>query len=98
MEIPQSVRDLLATGPLGHLVTLDPDGNPHVTLVWAGFDGDELVFATFPDQHKLESIRRDPRVVVACRRVEHWSGWTTSPRRTSGLANSSRCEMSLPGS
>jgi PPOX class probable F420-dependent enzyme len=65
MDIPQSVRDLLATGPLGHLVTLDADGTPHVTLVWAGFDGDELVFATFPDQHKLESIRRDPRVVVS---------------------------------
>jgi PPOX class probable F420-dependent enzyme len=65
MDIPQSVRDLLATGPLGHLVTLDPDGTPHTTLVWAGFDGDELVFATFPDQHKLESIRRDPRVVVS---------------------------------
>ena len=65
MVIPQSVRDLLATGPLGHLVTLDPDGTAHVTLVWAGFDGDELVFATFPDQHKLESIRRDPRVVIS---------------------------------
>ena len=65
MNIPQSVRDLLATGPLGHLVTLDPDGTPHVTLVWAGFDGDELVFATFPDQHKIESIRRDPRVAIS---------------------------------
>ena len=64
-DIPQSVRDLLATGPLGHLVTLDADGTPHVTLVWAGFDGDELVFATFPDQHKLESMRRDPRVAVS---------------------------------
>lgn len=71
MKIPQSVRDLLATGPLGHLVTLDEDGTPHVTLVWAGFDGDELVFATFPDQHKLESIRRDPRVVVSFEAKEH---------------------------
>lgn len=69
--IPQSVRDLLATGPLGHLVTLNPDGTPHVTLVWAGFDGDELVFGTFPDQHKLDSIRRDPRVVVSFAAKEH---------------------------
>ena len=71
MEIPQSVRDLLATGPLGHLVTLDEDGTPHITLVWAGFDGDDLVFATFPDQHKLESIRRDQRVVVSFEAKEH---------------------------
>jgi PPOX class probable F420-dependent enzyme len=74
MEIPQSVRDLLATGPLGHLVTLDPDGTPHVTLVWAGFDGEELVFATFPDQHKLDSIRRDPRIVVSFQADEPGQG------------------------
>ena len=71
MEIPQSVRDLLATAPLGHLVTLDTDGTPHTTLTWAGFDGDDLVFATFPDEHKLESIRREPRVVVSFQANEH---------------------------
>lgn len=71
MEIPQSVRDLLDAGPLGHLVTLNADGTPHVTMVWAGFDGDDLVFATFPDQHKLESVRRDPRVVVSFEATEH---------------------------
>ncbi len=71
MEIPRSVRDFLATGPLGHLVTLDGDGTPHVTLVWAGFDGDELVFATFPDQHKLDSIRRDPHVVISFQANHH---------------------------
>ncbi|HKY48209.1 MAG TPA: TIGR03618 family F420-dependent PPOX class oxidoreductase, partial [Acidimicrobiia bacterium] len=64
-SIPQSVRDLLATGPLGHLATIDPDGKPHITLTWAGFEGDELVFATFPDQHKIENMRRDPRVTVS---------------------------------
>ena len=78
MEIPQSVRDLLATGPLGHLVTLDADGTPHVTLLWAGFDGDDLVFATFPDQHKLESIRRDPRVVISFQANEN-TGETLHP-------------------
>jgi len=64
-QIPQSVRDLLATGPFGHLVTIDPDGRPHVTLTWAGFEGDELVFATFPDQLKIRSMRRDPRVTIS---------------------------------
>jgi predicted pyridoxine 5'-phosphate oxidase superfamily flavin-nucleotide-binding protein len=65
--IPASVREFLATGPLAHVVTLGPDGTPHVSLAWAGFDGDELVFATFsnPDQHKLRNLRRDPRVTLA---------------------------------
>lgn len=65
MKTPDSVHEFLGTGPLGHLVTLNVDGTPHVTLVWAGFDVDDLVFGTFPDQHKLESIRRDPRVVIS---------------------------------
>ncbi len=65
-HIPESLRDLLATGPLANVVTIDPDGTPHVTLSWAGFDGDELVMATFfnLNQCKLRNLRRDPRVVV----------------------------------
>jgi hypothetical protein len=35
-SIPQSLRDLLATGPLATVATIDPDGTPHVTLAWAG--------------------------------------------------------------
>lgn len=64
---PDALRDLLATGPYGHVVTLDPDGTPHVTLAWAGFDGDQLVMATFFNlgQRKLQNIRRDERVVIS---------------------------------
>jgi len=67
VTIPASVRALLATGPLAHVATVDPDGTPHITLSWAGFDGDELVMATFfhLEQRKLANLRRDPRVVVS---------------------------------
>jgi PPOX class probable F420-dependent enzyme len=73
VSIPTGVRGLLATGPLGHVVTLDPDGTPHVSLAWAGFDGDELVFATFfaTDQRKLANLRRDPRVTLSFEAKEH---------------------------
>jgi PPOX class probable F420-dependent enzyme len=66
-EIPPSVRALLATGPLVHVATLDPDGTPHVTLAWAGFDGDEVAMATFfdLDQRKLQNLRRDPRLTLS---------------------------------
>src|SRR5262249_28295955 len=71
--IPESLRQLLATGPLATVVTLDPDGTPHATLAWAGFDGDELVMATFylPEQRKIANIRRDPRVVLTFQAKEH---------------------------
>lgn len=70
-NVSSEVRDLLATGPLAHVVTLDPDGTPHVTLAWVGVDGDELVWASFVDQHKLDSLRRDPRIVVSLQANEH---------------------------
>ncbi len=63
--IPDGARAFLATGPLAHIVTLDPDGTPHVSLAWAGVDGDEIVWASFFDQHKLENLRRDPRVTLS---------------------------------
>lgn len=64
--IPESAREFLTTGPLGHVVTLNPDGTPHVTLTWAGFDGEELVMATFyPEQRKISNMRRDPRIVLS---------------------------------
>jgi len=73
VEIPQSVRELVARGRLAHVVTLAPDGTPHVSLAWAGFDGDELIFATFfdTDQHKLRNLRRDPRVSLSFEAKEH---------------------------
>ena len=59
-QITQEVRDFLATGPLGHVVTLNQDGTPHLTLAWVGVDGEELVWSTFFDQHKLRSLGTTP--------------------------------------
>ena len=65
MNNPDSVRDLLASGPLVHLTTIGPDGSPQVTLVWMGIEDDELVCAHMTDRQKLKNVRRDPRVVVS---------------------------------
>jgi PPOX class probable F420-dependent enzyme len=70
--IPESVRDFLATGPLGHVVTIDPDGQPHVTLAWVGVDGEELVWATFHgEQLKIDCLRRDDRIAISFQAHEH---------------------------
>lgn len=70
--VPTSVREFLAAGLLAHVVTLAPDGTPHVSLAWAGVEGDEVVFATFfPDQHKIRNLRRDPRVTLSFQAKEH---------------------------
>ncbi len=43
MQLPESARQLIAKGVAAHLVTLNPDGSPQVTIVWMGLDGDDLV-------------------------------------------------------
>jgi hypothetical protein len=42
-----------------------------VTLAWVGADGDDLIWATFFDQHKLDSLRRDPRTTISFQANQH---------------------------
>jgi len=64
-RIPDSARAVLEGPALAHLVTLDPDGRPQVSIVWIGVDGDELVAAHLPEHRKVRNIRRDPRVALS---------------------------------
>jgi PPOX class probable F420-dependent enzyme len=63
--LPDSARPILESDALAHLVTLNEDGSPHVTCVWVGLDGDEIVIGSVPHLRKLENIRRDPRVALS---------------------------------
>lgn len=63
--IPDSARAVLEGPALAHLVTLEPDGRPQVSIVWVGVDGDELVAAHLPEHRKVRNIRRDPRVALS---------------------------------
>ena len=63
--IPDSARAVLEGPALAHLVTLEPDGRPQVSIVWVGLDGEELVAAHLPEHRKVRNIRRDPRVALS---------------------------------
>lgn len=65
MLLPDSARELIESGALGHLVTLGRDGAAQVTCIWVGVDGDSLVSAHLSEQQKLRNVRRDPRVVLS---------------------------------
>jgi PPOX class probable F420-dependent enzyme len=47
------------------LVTLNSDGSPHVTIVWVGLDGDEVVSGHLGSWKKLRNVERDPRVALS---------------------------------
>src|SRR5215218_2173081 len=69
--LPDSARALLESSALAHLVTLEPDGRPQVSIVWVGLDGDEIVCAHLPEHRKVRNIRRDPRVALSIEGTGH---------------------------
>jgi PPOX class probable F420-dependent enzyme len=64
IPLPAEARELLESDAVASVVTIDGDGGPQVTAAWVGLDGDEIVFATLPEQRKLRNLRRDPRVAI----------------------------------
>ncbi|MFB6153931.1 MAG: PPOX class F420-dependent oxidoreductase [Halodesulfurarchaeum sp.] len=76
-HIPDSHLDLLRTDAFATLVTLMPDGMPHPTPVWIGYDsgddqerpwevpGDQAVLVnTAEGRQKHRNVLEDPRVGV----------------------------------
>jgi PPOX class probable F420-dependent enzyme len=62
----KAARELIESGALAHLATINPDGSPQVSVIWVGLDGDQLISAHLnPRQRKLANLRRDPRVSLS---------------------------------
>jgi PPOX class probable F420-dependent enzyme len=64
-NLPASVLELLATGPLAHVVTIDPNGDPQVSVAWVGVVDGEVVIGTMSDQAKLRNLRANPRIAMS---------------------------------
>jgi PPOX class probable F420-dependent enzyme len=65
MKIPAGIRSLIESGCPAHLVTLNPDGSPQVTVVWIGLEGDEIVAGHLPRNRKVRNIEKDGRVAIS---------------------------------
>jgi PPOX class probable F420-dependent enzyme len=63
--LPDSARAVLDSAALAHLVTLNPDGSPQVSIVWVGLHGNEIVAGHLPEHRKVRNIRNDSRVALS---------------------------------
>jgi len=63
--LPPEVRELFEGANFAHLATLMPDGSPHSVAVWAGLEGDNVVFFTQEGSLKARNLARDPRVAIS---------------------------------
>jgi PPOX class probable F420-dependent enzyme len=63
--LPDSARELLESAALAHMVTLNPDGSPQVTIVWVGLEDGEIVSGHLGRYQKVKNVERDPRVSIS---------------------------------
>jgi PPOX class probable F420-dependent enzyme len=64
-DLHPEARRLLESDRLAHMVTLNPDGTPQVSVVWVGLDGDEIVSGHLPRNQKVKNVEREPRVAIS---------------------------------
>ena len=65
MSLNEKVRQALTAGHPAHLVTLNEDGSPHVSVVWVGLDGDDIVCGHKTLHQKVRNMQRDARVALS---------------------------------
>lgn len=63
--IPERYHDLLESTALAHIATIGPDGEPQVTPVWFGWDGEYVRFSQTTTRQKLRNLQRDPRIALS---------------------------------
>ncbi len=60
----EDAKQVIESAPLVHMVTIDPDGRPQISLVWVGLDGDDILVAHQAERRKVFNLRRDDRVAL----------------------------------
>ena len=64
MKLPELATRLLDTRTFFVLSTVNADGGPQSSVIWAKRDGDEILFSTILGRRKTRNMERDPRVSV----------------------------------
>lgn len=63
--IPDSHRDILDKKGFAHIATIGPDGEPHSSPVWYGWDGEHFLFSQTKTRQKYRNVQREPRIAVS---------------------------------
>jgi PPOX class probable F420-dependent enzyme len=63
-RLPGRARALFDAPNHVTVATIDPDGRPQISLVWAKTDGDDVLFSTIKGRRKYANLTRDPKISV----------------------------------
>ena len=64
VALPDQVRELLDAANIVTVGTVNPDGGPQTSILWATYDGDDILLSTIEGRAKHRNFLRDPRASV----------------------------------
>jgi PPOX class probable F420-dependent enzyme len=97
VEIPPAVRAQLDAKNFWQFVTINSDGSPTATPVWASVDGDHVLVNTAVGRRKERNVRRDQRVVLAMVDRENPYAWIEIRGRVVEFVEGEAADRSIDG-
>jgi len=64
VPLPPEAKALLDAPEFATVATIEPDGQPQLSVVWIARDGDVPIFSTVPGRRKTDNLERDPRATL----------------------------------
>jgi len=64
VPLPDTVKKLLDEKRFATIATVEPDGRPHLSVVWVARDGDDVLVSTVEGRRKHRNLVRDPHATV----------------------------------
>jgi PPOX class probable F420-dependent enzyme len=71
VKLPDPVKALLDAPTFWHVATVNPDGSPQSTVMWAHRRGERIMFNTALGRVKPRNLALDPRVSLSASDPEH---------------------------
>ncbi|WP_430592505.1 PPOX class F420-dependent oxidoreductase [Humidisolicoccus flavus] len=65
VTMPEEAGKLFDEANYVTVASLEPNGDPQLSIVWAKRDGDDVVFSTTHGRRKTENWQRDARAAVS---------------------------------
>jgi PPOX class probable F420-dependent enzyme len=97
IEIPYPVRMQLESRNFWQFVTVNEDGSPTATPVWATIAGGHVLVNTAIGRRKERNVRRDPRVALAMVDRENPYSWIEIRGRVVAFAEGAVADASIDG-
>jgi PPOX class probable F420-dependent enzyme len=64
VSLPATFKKLVDERAFVIVGTVNPDGSPQTSLLWAAYDGDDILLSTITSRAKYRNWQRDPRASV----------------------------------